>query len=47
MIRCRLLSILRMRKTYDGPRVFGENLMSFAISDTVESHDAPARRPRR
>ena len=40
MIRCPLLSILRTRKASDGPLVFGEDLMSFAISDTVESHDA-------
>jgi hypothetical protein len=32
--------ILRTRKTYDGPLVIGEDLMSFAISGTVEGHDA-------
>ena len=40
MIRCVLLSILRARKTYDGPLVIGEDLMSFAISDIVHSDDA-------
>ncbi len=40
MICCELLSILRTRETYDGPLVFGEDLMSFAISDIAESHDA-------
>jgi hypothetical protein len=40
MIRCRLLSILRTRKTSDGPLVFGEDLRSFAISDIVEGDDA-------
>jgi ribonuclease Z len=32
--------ILRTRKTYDGPLVIGEDLMSFAISDTVKGQDA-------
>ena len=41
MVRFALLSILRARKTNDSPLVIGEDLMSFAISDTVESHDAP------
>ena len=40
MILCPLLSILRTRKAPDGPFVFGEDLMSFAISDTVEGQDA-------
>jgi hypothetical protein len=40
MIRCRLLSILRTRKTSHGPLVFGEDLRSFAISDIVEGDDA-------
>ena len=40
MIRCPLLSILRTRKTPDGPLGFGEDLRWFAISDIVESHDA-------
>jgi hypothetical protein len=40
MICCELLSILCARKSYDGPLVIGEDLMSFAIPDTVESHEA-------
>ena len=40
MIRWALLSILRMRKTSDGPLVFCEDLRSFTISDIVEGHDA-------
>ena len=40
MIRCVLLSILRARKTYDGPLVIGEDLMLVAISDTVGGQDA-------
>ena len=32
--------IPRTRKTYDGPLMIGEDLMSFAISDTVEGQDA-------
>ena len=47
MIGCVLLSILRARKTYDGPLVIGEDLMSVAISDTVEGQARPARRSRR
>jgi|HubBroStandDraft_6_1064221.scaffolds.fasta_scaffold1721713_2 hypothetical protein len=39
-ICCPLLSILRTRKTPDGPLGFGEDLRWFAISDIVESHDA-------
>jgi hypothetical protein len=39
MIRCALLS-LRMRKACDGPLVIGEDLMSFAVSYIVESHEA-------
>lgn len=39
MIRCPLLSILRTRKTPDGPLGFGEDLRWFAISDIVESRD--------
>ena len=49
MICCALLSILRMRKTHDGPLVFGQDWRSFAILDIVESHDpsdAPATPPR-
>jgi hypothetical protein len=45
MIRCVLLSILRARKTYDGPLVIGEDLMSFAISDIVQSDDASGAPP--
>jgi ribonuclease Z len=37
MIRC---ALLRTRKTYDGPLMIGEDLMSFAISGTVEGHGA-------
>ncbi len=32
--------ISRTRKTYDGPIVIGEDLMSFARSDTVKAEDA-------
>ena len=32
--------ILRTRKTYDGPLMIGEDLMSFGISGTVEGHGA-------
>jgi ribonuclease Z len=32
--------ILRTHKTYDGPLVIGEDLMSFAISETVKGQDA-------
>jgi ribonuclease BN (tRNA processing enzyme) len=39
--------ILRTRKAYDGPLVIGEDLMSVAISDTVEGQARPARRSRR
>jgi hypothetical protein len=35
---CRAL--LRTCKTYDGPLMIGEDLMSFAISGTVEVHGA-------
>ena len=45
MIRCVLLSILRARKTYDGPLVFGGDLRSFAISDIVESRDPSGSLP--
>ena len=45
MIRCPLLSILRTRKTHDGPLVIGEDLMSFAISDIVQRHDASGAPP--
>ena len=45
MIRCALLSILRARKASDGPPVIGEDLMSFAISDIVESDDASGAPP--
>jgi hypothetical protein len=45
MIRCPLLSILRTRKTYDGPFVIGEDLMSFAISDIVQGDDASGAPP--
>ena len=36
MILCPLLSILHTRKASDASFVFGEDLISFAISDTVE-----------
>ena len=45
MIRCALLSILRARKASDGPPVIGEDLMSFAISDIVESRDPSGSLP--
>ena len=44
MIRCALLSILRARKASDGPPVIGEDLMSFAISDTAEGRDVRGAR---
>ena len=45
MICFALLSIPRTRKTNDGRLVIGEDSMSFAISNTVEGHDAPAAPP--
>jgi len=45
MVRFALLSILRARKTYEGPLVIGEDLMSFAISDIVQSDDASGAPP--
>ena len=47
MILCPLLSILRTRKASDGPCVFGENLISFAISDTVAGQDGSPITPMR
>jgi hypothetical protein len=40
MIRCALLSIIRMRKTRDRPLAIGDDLRSHAISDIVESRNA-------
>ena len=40
MIRCPLLSEPSHAQDHDGPLVIGEDLMSFAISDIVESYDA-------
>jgi hypothetical protein len=37
--------ILRPRKTYDGPLMIGEDLMSFVISDIVQSDDASGAPP--
>ncbi len=45
MIRCPLLSIFRTRKTSDDPLVIGEDLMSLAISDIVQSDDASGAPP--
>ena len=45
MISCPILSILRTRKTSDGPLVFGDDLRSFALSDIVESDDASGAPP--
>ena len=47
MIRCPLRSILRTRKASEGPFVFGENLISFAISDTVAGRDGSLITPLR
>jgi hypothetical protein len=44
MIHCPLLSILRTRKTSDGPLVIGGDLTSFAISDTAKGRDVPCAR---
>ena len=40
-----LPAIIRTRKTYGGPLVIGEDLMSFAISDIVEANDASGAPP--
>jgi hypothetical protein len=40
MIRCVLLPGLRTHTTHGGPLVIGQELMSFAVSDIVESYDA-------
>jgi hypothetical protein len=40
MICCELLPSLCTHKSYDGPLMIGQELMSFAIPDTAESHDA-------